>query len=98
MTNPAPHTDSCSPDPNHPGWFICEERHTQSGQHAIEVTDRLAYTMLNRTTFALAQALGYTLYDLKFAHDRLVEKGFPPLPHLSDIVYEAVVADRKAAS
>lgn len=87
MSNPAPHTDTCTPDPKHPGWFICDERHDTAS-----LTDRMAYSFLIRTTFALAQALGYSIDDLKNAHDTLIAKGFEPISHMSDSIYEAVKA------
>jgi hypothetical protein len=86
----------CTPDPRHPGYYICSEQHDAP---SIEnPLDRLAYSMLNRTTFALAKALGYTIDDLKRAHDRLVSMGYAPIPHLSDAIYEAVQADEEKAS
>lgn len=55
--------------------------------HVGELLEQLAYDMLHRLTFGLATTHGYAPHSLKLAHEALVERGFEPLPHLSEQAY-----------
>lgn len=65
--------------------------------HLIELKDRFTHFALNRITLGMAELFGFAPYDLKIAHDDLVQKGFEPIPHLSDQAYEAAMTQRKAS-
>lgn len=63
--------------------------------HLIELTGDFAYRFLLTNTLGMAEVLGYSPYDFKIVHDYLVaERGFEPIPHLSDAAYRTAVQAR----
>ncbi len=55
----------------------------------------MSHKLLERFNLEEVEMLGFVPYDFKIVHDDLVERGYSPLPNLSDGTYRRIMDARK---
>lgn len=68
---------------------------TRRQEHIAELKDRMSHKLLERFNLEEVEMLGFVPYDFKIVHDDLVERGYSPLPNLSDGTYRRIMDARK---